>query len=139
MNIRLKLLTLTIMLLTQAIAEESPPRLEILHPKPDMQFWVDRIEVAGNIPSGTEVEVSGTKVVPDDEGLFRYFLDLKHPEVYIPIRETRGDQTFLDTIRIFHRNLDHMSRIVCSSTITFQINYPWICSILVVENFTALK
>ncbi|NQV42276.1 MAG: N-acetylmuramoyl-L-alanine amidase [Candidatus Marinimicrobia bacterium] len=109
MNIHFKLLILSFVLLSPTVAQETPPRLEMLHPKPDMQFWVDRIEVAGNIPSGSDVEIAGTKVSPDEDGLFRHFMDLEQPEVYIPIRETRGNQTFLDTIRVFHRNLDHMS------------------------------
>ena len=109
MNLHCQLLSLSLVLLTQTIAQENPPRLELLHPKPDMQFWVDRIEVAGNIPPGTEVEIAGAKVIPDEDGLFRHLLNLEQPEVYIPIRETRDNQTFLDTIRVFHRNLDHMS------------------------------
>ena len=109
MNIHFKLLTSSIVLSTLILAQENPPRLEILHPKPDMQFWVDRIEVAGTIPPGSQVEIAGSKVIPDEDGLFRHLMNLEQTEVYIPIRETRGNQTFLDTIRVFHRNLDHMS------------------------------
>ncbi|NQT63466.1 MAG: N-acetylmuramoyl-L-alanine amidase [Candidatus Marinimicrobia bacterium] len=109
MNLYFKLLTLFFTLSSLIIAQENPPRLEILHPKPDMQFWVDRIEVAGNVPTGTEVMVAGTQVVPDEEGLFRHLIDLDQPEVLIPISEKSGTATYLDTIRVFHRNLDHMT------------------------------
>ena len=102
-------LLLTLLLATLVSAQNiSEPRLEILHPKPDMQFWVDRIEVAGNIPQGSEVTIAGAVVSPDEDGLFRHLIDLETPEVLIPISETRGNEIFLDTIRIFHRNLDHM-------------------------------
>ena len=89
--------------------ENASPRLEILHPKPDMQFWVDRIEVAGKIPLGTQVEIGKSTVIPDDDGLFRHLIDLDKPAVLIPIKESRGELVFRDTIRVFHRNLDHFS------------------------------
>ncbi|MBC8376571.1 MAG: N-acetylmuramoyl-L-alanine amidase [FCB group bacterium] len=108
MNLHFRLLLLLVILSSLIIAQENPPRLEILHPKPDMQFWVDRIEVAGKVPTGTEVMVAGTKVVPDEEGLFRHLINLDQPEVLIPISETKGTQIFNDTIRVYHRNLDHM-------------------------------
>ncbi len=109
MNIHFKLLTLSLLLSSLINAQGNPPRLKILHPKPDMQFWVDVIEVAGVIPAGTEVEIAGTKVFPDEDGLFRHLIKLEQTEVYIPFRETRGNQSYLDSIRVFHRNLDHMS------------------------------
>ena len=87
---------------------DRKPGLQILHPKQDMQFWVDRIEVAGRIPDGSEVTVAGTKVEADEDGLFRHLIDLETPEVLIPISETRGKMTLHDTLRVFHRNLDHM-------------------------------
>jgi N-acetylmuramoyl-L-alanine amidase len=110
MKINFRLLPLFILFVSLTNAQPaSPQRLEILHPKPDMQFWVDRIEVAGIIPAGTEVEIAGSKVIPDEDGLFRHFLNLEETEVFIPISETRDNRIFLDTLRIFHRNLDHMS------------------------------
>lgn len=88
---------------------ESGDRLRILHPKQDMQFWVDKIEVAGRIPEGTNVLVAGTRVEPDKEGLFRHLIELDAPEVLIPILETKGTMTYHDTIRVFHRAPDNMA------------------------------
>lgn len=109
MNHHFRLLTLLIIFSTLIIAQESPSRLEILHPKQDMQFWVDRIEVAGYIPPGSEVSIAGTLVNSDEDGLFRHLIDLDQPEILISISEKSGSDTFFDTIRVFHRNLDHMS------------------------------
>ncbi|NQV29651.1 MAG: N-acetylmuramoyl-L-alanine amidase [Candidatus Marinimicrobia bacterium] len=89
-------------------AESDPPRLKILHPKPDMQFWVDQIEVAGDIPPGTDVTIMGKQMVPDEEGRFRHMITLDRPETFIYITETRDVTTLRDTIRVFHRNLDHL-------------------------------
>ncbi|MEA3288115.1 MAG: N-acetylmuramoyl-L-alanine amidase [Candidatus Marinimicrobia bacterium] len=89
-------------------AEDPIPRLKLLHPRPDMQFWVDQIEVAGDIPPGTEVRVAGEVVFPDDDGRFRHMLTLDRPTVLIPITETRGSRVFHDTTRVFHRAPDHM-------------------------------
>ncbi|MCF6239607.1 MAG: hypothetical protein L3J79_12530 [Candidatus Marinimicrobia bacterium] len=101
------------------------PRLNLLHPQQNMQFWVDRIEVAGDIPQGTEVSVAGEIVVPDEDGRFRYMLTLDQPTVLIPIVETRGSRTFRDTIRVFHRNPDHL----LSDSIFVNNNIPEILAI----------
>jgi len=102
---------LFLLILVNTLAAQNPaePRVRILHPREDMQFWVDRIEVAGRIPEGTSLEVAGTRVQADEEGLFRHMLDLTTPEVFIPLTEIRGSKTYHDTIRVFHRNLDHMT------------------------------
>ncbi len=90
-------------------SQTDDQRLKLLHPKQDMQFWVDKIEVAGDIPPGTEVMVAGTVVIPDEDGRFRHLLSLDSSTVLIPITETRENLVFQDTIRVFHRQLDHMT------------------------------
>ncbi|NQV50911.1 MAG: N-acetylmuramoyl-L-alanine amidase [Candidatus Marinimicrobia bacterium] len=106
---RLKM-TFTLLLPILLLAGENDiPRLNILHPKPDMQFWVNQIEVAGDIAPGTEVTVMGELMTPDAEGRFRHMITLDQAETFIDITETRANKTNLDTIRVFHRNLDHLS------------------------------
>ncbi len=109
MNVYLKTSILIILLVTTLFSQSDEPRVEIYHPSQDMPFWVDQIEVAGNIPDGSQVAVNGEKVSPDQEGLFRHMVTLTEPEVFIHIAETRGNQEYLDTIRVFHRNLDQMT------------------------------
>ncbi len=130
MTFKLRFLALLILLSGFTSAQEKTPRLEIFHPKSDMQFWVDRIEVAGFIPPGSEVTVDGIVVVPDNEGLFRHLIDLDQPEVFIPITETSGTDISHDTIRVFHRNPDHMTSdsVFINNNIpevlTIQLGYP---------------
>lgn len=88
---------------------ENTPRLKILHPRQDMQFWVNKIEIAGDIPPGTQVLISGEEVFPDENGRFRYMFPLNQSSVLIPIEETRGSLVFTDTLRVFHRTPDRMS------------------------------
>ena len=102
------LLTGLLTILTSVEASD-PPRLKILHPQPDMQFWVDQIEVAGDIPAGTAVTILGIPMVPDDAGRFRHMITLDKSETFIYLSETRDNHTSLDTIRVFHRNLDHLA------------------------------
>ncbi|MCF7922721.1 MAG: N-acetylmuramoyl-L-alanine amidase [Candidatus Marinimicrobia bacterium] len=109
MHTYLKTFNMLLLLATALFSQLEDQRVNILHPKPDMQFWVDRIEVAGVIPLGTEVTVFGVKTFPDEEGLFRHLIYLNPGEVLIPIREIRGEQTYFDTIRVFHRQPDHMT------------------------------
>ncbi len=106
----LTLLPLLLFLLLSSASAQQTQSLRILHPKQDMQFWVDNIEVAGDIPQGSKVTVAGDPVTPDEDGRFRYMLNLDQPTVLIPITETRGDLVYFDTIRVFHRNPDHMSQ-----------------------------
>ncbi|NQV16873.1 N-acetylmuramoyl-L-alanine amidase [bacterium] len=101
-------LSLVVPLFILAGAAEIP-RLEILHPQQDMQFWVDSIEIAGDIPPGTEVRVAGEVVTPDEDGRFRHLFLLDQPKVLIPITEIRGARVFEDTLRVYHRNPDHMT------------------------------
>ncbi len=102
--------TLTLLLPILLLAGGNDlPRLNILHPKPDMQFWVNQIEVAGDIAPGTEVTVMGELMTPDAEGRFRHMITLDQAETFIDITETRANETILDTLRVFHRNLDHLS------------------------------
>lgn len=103
---RLSLFLLPLLLFGQDQASE---RVRILHPKQDMQFWVDQIEVAGDIPPGSQVSVAGVLVTPDEDGRFLHMITLDQPHVLIPISESRGSEIFHDTIRVFHRNLDHMT------------------------------
>ncbi len=110
MKNHLRSLIILAMLVTLVAAQKQEiPRLKILHPKQDMQFWVDRIEVAGIIPQGTKVEVDGIQVTPDEDGLFRQLITLDQPEVSIHILESRDNLTFRDTIHVLHRNPDHMT------------------------------
>ncbi len=88
--------------------EQQSPRLKLLHPKQDMQFWVNQIEVAGDIPKGTEVSIGDSIVVPDEDGRFRTLLTLDQDTTLIPILEKRKNLIFRDTIRVFHRAIDHM-------------------------------
>lgn len=104
----ISLLPLLLLLSFPSAHAQEVQRLKILHPKQDMQFWVDTIEVAGDIPQGSKVTVAGEFVTPDEEGRFRHMLTLNQPTVLIPIAETRDDLTFFDTIRVFLRNPDHM-------------------------------
>ena len=101
----LPMLILPCLLLSQ---KNEVKQFRILHPQPDMQFWVDQIEVAGLIPPGSQVTIGDDSVYADEEGLFRHMILLDQAEVLIPIAEIRAGKILLDTIRVFHRNLDHM-------------------------------
>jgi len=109
LNIPRSLLITILMLPLLAIGnEEKVPRLKLVHPKQDMQFWVNQIEVAGDIPKGTVVTIADSLVTPDEDGRFRHMFALTSDTVLIPITETRGDFVYRDTTRVFRRHIDHM-------------------------------
>ena len=92
---------------TPALAQELP-RVRLLHPQPGMQFYVDRIEVAGDIPAGTYFYLNDTLMLPDSEGRFRHMVELVGSTISIRLEECRGSDIFLDTLQVFHRLPDHL-------------------------------
>ena len=104
-----KVLIALILLTSPLFPQDSVPRVEMLHPRQDMQFWVNQIEVAGDIPEGTSLTVLDSTVTPNEKGRFRYLIELQQDTVFIPLVETTESMTFFDTIRVFRRTADHMT------------------------------
>ena len=104
-QLRLVLLTIFISALN---GQESEP-VRILHPRHNMLFYVDTIQVAGDIPTGTQLFVMDSLMIPDQEGRFTWMLDLHEPSTDIFLREENASSVKLDTIRVYHNLPDHMT------------------------------